>query len=115
MFDHMPNHQSRLLPAKQVPSFFADLATRNHGHALRVAVGEDAMRNPETLPLTSLESIELETRFHKEYLIIKTADSDAIRFRVITVWVIRDENGRVTAVEVTDNKDNKLVLYFDLS
>ena len=112
MFDHSPNHQSSLLPAKQVKTFFDELAVRYQGHKIRVALGEDALRDPDSLALASLESLELTHSFHKEELIIKTRGADAITFRVIMVWVTRDEDGRIVTVEVADNKNNKLVLYF---
>jgi hypothetical protein len=113
MRDHDPRHQSQMLLSSQLNPFFSELAEKYQGKTVYLYPGSHLEHTPGDAAPATLTGITFEHHRKKDLLTIHTAvggNPQETTVYVNLVWVIRDEDGSLIALEVIDKKDKKLVL-----
>ncbi len=114
MQDHSPKHQSENLPRYQWSSFFADLLDSRKHQLVSVLQGGDLLLlepDEDTAPLLGIDY----TSAHKGTIAITTGGDKAETTTISApniVWVVRDPDRTVVALEIIDEKDHKVNLRF---
>ena len=113
MFDHDPNHERQLLMSSEMASFFAGVAESYQGE--RVCLHSDNL--PESAAGSGqpvlLTGLTFARRHRKDTLTIHTAQAgETSETTIVTevVWVVRDHDQNLVAVEIIDDQDRTLVL-----
>ena len=113
MLDHDPTHNRQLLTSSHMASFFADLAEQYGGEEVHVrsdSLPESAASSGQPALLTGLS---LARQQGKDTLTIRTVQAGEPSETTIIpnlVWVIRDHDDHLVAVEIIDEQDRTLVL-----
>jgi hypothetical protein len=115
MLDHDPTHKRQLLASSQMPSFFADLADQYQGRKVYVHSGSlrEDTGGSEQPPL--LAELSFARQHRKDTLTIRTVQAGELSETTIDanlVWVIRDHDSHLVAVEIIDEQDRTLVLEY---
>ena len=115
MLDHDPTHKRQLLTSNQMPSFFADLVARYQGQRVRVR----SAGMPESVTGSEQPALLSELTFahqhRKDTLTIHTIQAGKPSETTIIanlVWVIRDHDNHLVAVEIIDEQDRTVVLEY---
>lgn len=111
---------SELLPKFQWESFFNDLITSRKNHPVGLMSGSDFLHTEPPEKDAPLEKIAYDShhsgRFkHKGLLSISTSGPNGETVAIegpSTIWVYRELDDTMIAVEIIDEKDNHVVLRF---
>lgn len=114
MLDHDPTHKRQLLMSSQMPSFFADLSERYQDQVTlhSDSVAEDRPASGQPALLTELSF----ARQHREDTLtlrtVQAGEPSETTIVVDLVWVIRDHDHNLVAVEIIDEQERTLVLEY---
>ncbi len=115
MLDHDPTHKRELLISSHMPSFFGDLAERYKGKTVYLH-SEDPPENAAVSAQPALlTELSFERKHSRDTLTVHMVQAGEGSERTIIaslVWVVRDRDHNLVAVEVIDDQDRTLVLEF---
>ena len=115
MQDHNPRHQSTILMAGRYKTFFADLSENYQGRTVYLYPDAHLEHTSGDADPVELRGFAIEHKKRKDHITIQTAvDRTPQELTMIAnmIWVIRDEDSNIIALEIIDPQDKKLVLEF---
>jgi len=115
MQNHNPRHQSTILMSGRYATFFADLSENYQGRTVYLYPDAHLEHTTGNAEPAELRGFAIERKKRKDYITVQTAVADTpqeLNMIANMIWVIKDEDGNIVALEIIDPEDKKLVLEF---
>jgi hypothetical protein len=115
MLDHDSTHRRELLVSSEMPAFFADLTAQYQGKPITLHSDSQPEYATGGAPPAVLTELSFARKHRKDTLTVHTVQAgEPSETTVIAnlVWVVRDEDHNLIALEVRDEHDRTLVLGF---
>jgi hypothetical protein len=117
MHDPEYTHNEQIM-AYQLPEFFEDLDKNFAGKSVNVERDGDLVYKEEVTDWVTLQSIKFYHKVRKgNALYIETKhESEQSKYTFkspVIVWVVRDQNRRIVAVQAIDDENRNIILRFN--
>ena len=94
------------------PSFFADLAQSHQGRPVAIEQGSDLLLDNPPGKGVPLQGIELRSGHKQQLLVITTAAQTYTIEAPNLIWAVRNEQGELVAVEISDVHEREFIMRF---
>ena len=105
-------YHNDMLMSSDWPSFFADLARSHQGRPVAIKQdGDSLLENPSGKGVP-LQGIEFHSGHRQKTLVITTAAQTYTIEAPTLIWAVRNEQGELVAVEISDGRDHEFIVRF---
>ena len=112
MFSDSKQYHNDMLMSSEWPSFLADLAQSRRGQPMVIEQEGDLLLQHPPGQGVPLQNIDLDTGHKPQRLIITTtAQTFAIESPNL-IWVVRNEEDELVAVEILDTQERRFIVRF---
>ena len=112
----MPNnsgiHHNEMLISSDWPSFFEELSQSHQDRPVTIEQDDDLLLDNPPGDGVPLQEIEFRSGHKQKLLVITTAAQTYTIEAPNLIWVIRNEQGELVAVEIIDARDREFVVRF---
>ncbi len=105
-------YHNDMLMNSEWPSFLANLAQSRRGKPVVVEQDGDLLLQHPPGQGMPLQDIELRTRNKQQCLVITTAAQTYTIEAPNLIWMVRDEQDELVAVEILDSHERKFIMRF---
>lgn len=105
-------YHNDMLMNSEWPSFLANLAQSRQGKPVVVEQDDDLLLQHPPDQGVPLQHIELDTGHQQQRLVITTAAQTYTIESPNLIWVVRDEQDELVAVEILDTRERKFIMRF---
>ena len=103
---------SDMLMSNEWPSFLANLAQSRRGQPVVIEQDDDLLLQHPPGRGAPLQGIELRAGHKQQLLVIATAAQTYTIESPNLIWVIRNEQGELVAVEILDTQERRFIMRF---
>ena len=105
-------YHNDMIMSSDWPSFFADLAQSHQGRPVTIEQDGDSLLENPAGKGEPLQGIEFRSHHRHKVLVITTAAQTYTIEGPNLIWAVRDEQGELVAVEVSDAHAHEFIVRF---